>query len=101
MTQDHRPDDQMEKERILTRGGKIEAYRDYKGLSLGPQRIWLPDMSGPGLAMSRSLGDKLAHSLGVISEPSVSHYNLNSSDCFIIIGSDGIWQYLSNEEVKI
>lgn len=58
MSKDHKVDDPIEKERIIQQGGVVDSYRDIKGLALGPSRIWLPDMSGPGLAMSRSFGDK-------------------------------------------
>ena len=35
----------------------------------GPCRVWLGHMDVPGLAMSRSLGDAIAHTAGVSSEP--------------------------------
>jgi hypothetical protein len=38
---------------------------------LGPARVWLKDADIPGLAMSRSFGDKVAASCGVISEPGI------------------------------
>ena len=37
----------------------------------GPFRVWNPEMTGPGLAMSRSLGDGEAHDLGVSSVPTI------------------------------
>ena len=48
--------------------------------------------------MSRSLGDVLAHRVGVSSEPDVSTYSLSLTDRFIIIGSDGVWDFISSEE---
>ena len=36
---------------------------------MGPNRVWLKDAELPGLAMSRSLGDYVAQSVGVIPEP--------------------------------
>lgn len=76
MSEDHKVDNPGEKERILLRGGVIESYRDQKGLPIGPARVWLPNKSAPGLAMSRSIGDKIAHSLGVIAEPTIKQYFL-------------------------
>jgi hypothetical protein len=32
---------------------------------VGPQRVWLRDSWVPGLAMSRAIGDAVAHSVGV------------------------------------
>lgn len=48
--------------------------------------------------MSRSLGDKVAHTIGVSSEPDIYSKELNlEEDRFIIIGTDGIWEFMSNE----
>ena len=53
----------------------------------------------PGLAMSRSFGDHAAVEVGVISEPEILEMNLVEDDKFIVIASDGVWEFLSNEEV--
>jgi len=37
-------------------------------------RVWMKHEDIPGLAMSRSLGDAVAESLGVISTPDVKIY---------------------------
>lgn len=49
--------------------------------------------------MSRSLGDYLAHSVGVDAHPEVMRFELAPADKFIIIASDGVWEFLSNEDV--
>jgi hypothetical protein len=36
---------------------------------MGPKRVWLLKEDVPGLAMSRSIGDFVAQSVGVIAEP--------------------------------
>ena len=36
---------------------------------MGPARVWLQEVDVPGLAMSRSLGDYVAQSVGVSPEP--------------------------------
>lgn len=36
---------------------------------MGPARVWLKELEVPGLAMSRSLGDQVAQSVGVSPEP--------------------------------
>jgi len=56
-------------------------------------------MEAPGLAMSRSLGDKSGREVGVISDPEVYEIILKEEDKFIIIASDGVWEFLSNAEV--
>jgi serine/threonine protein phosphatase PrpC len=53
----------------------------------------------PGLAMSRSMGDKVAHSVGVTAEPEVLEFTLSLDDKFMVIASDGVWEFLSNEDV--
>lgn len=87
----------------------MQAYKGPNGENLGPDRVWLLHEDTPGLAMSRSLGDNQAHSVGVSSEPGnfilvilsvdVIKYELNQDDKFIIIASDGVWEFLSNEAV--
>ena len=66
LTRDHKPDDPDEKMRILARGGRIDSYKGRMGEDVGPARVWLKKESFPGLAMSRSIGDACAHSVGVI-----------------------------------
>jgi serine/threonine protein phosphatase PrpC len=53
----------------------------------------------PGLAMSRSLGDQVAHSVGVSSIPEVKSFLVGVDDKFIIIGSDGVFEFLTNEDL--
>lgn len=60
--------------------------------------------------MSRSFGDKIAALAGVISVPGSILYYKNiievlkfkrgPNDKFIILASDGVWEYLTNLEVK-
>jgi len=56
-------------------------------------------MEAPGLAMSRSLGDKSGREVGVISDPEIFEIILKEEDKFIVIASDGVWEFLSNAEV--
>jgi serine/threonine protein phosphatase PrpC len=49
--------------------------------------------------MSRSLGDRVAHSVGVSCEPEIKEILLNENDNIIILASDGVWEFLSNDEV--
>ncbi len=49
--------------------------------------------------MSRSLGDQVAHSVGVSSVPEVTEFILDSDDRFLVIATDGVWEFLSNQEV--
>ena len=42
---------------------------DDENEDIGPARVWLKDEDSPGLAMSRSIGDVVANTVGVIPEP--------------------------------
>ena len=53
----------------------------------------------PGLEMSRSIGDYLAHTAGVIAEPEVTEYSLWPDDLILVVGTDGLFEFLSNNEI--
>lgn len=98
---DHKPDLEGEKERILEAGGRVFAVEYEDGVG-GPQRVWLGHMDVPGLAMSRSLGDQVAHTAGVTSTPEffVRELDLESegTPCLLMLATDGLWEFMSNEE---
>ncbi len=48
--------------------------------------------------MSRSLGDGVACECGVISEPEITEKSLTNEDKFLIMGSDGLWEFISNTQ---
>ena len=59
----------------------------------------------PGLAMTRSFGDKVGAQAGVIADPGIYinintieilEFNITNQDHFIIVASDGVWEYLSD-----
>ena len=54
----------------------------------------------PGLAMSRSFGDKKAKCCGVIPFPDIIENNLKLNIKYMVICSDGVWEFLSNEQVR-
>lgn len=99
LTRDHKPDEQDEYARIMERGGRVEAFKDLNGEPMGPMRVWVQNEDVPGLAMSRSLGDKVAQSVGVIPTPEILDYTLSPHDQFILIASDGVWEFMSNVDV--
>lgn len=96
-THDHKPDSPKEKERILAAGGRVFAVEYDDGID-GPPRVWLGHMDVPGLAMSRSLGDAVAHTAGVISDPEFTERELNDQDKFIVVATDGLWEFVTNDD---
>lgn len=40
-------------------------------MKIGPYRLWVKNENYPGLAMSRSIGDLCAHSVGGTCEPGI------------------------------
>lgn len=79
----------------------MEKSRDESGSSGGIYRIWNSTKEGPGLAMTRSLGDKAGREIGVIADPDIYEIILKEDDRFIIIASDGVWEFLSNADVEL
>eukprot|EP00850_Spirogloea_muscicola_P011657 SM000073S21433 [mRNA] locus=s73:227849:228462:- [translate_table: standard] len=71
---------------------------DNYGVAIGPPRVWLKNAQVLGLAMSRSMGDKLAHTVGVTTEAEIMKYELSSEDRFVILASDGVWEWVSNSD---
>lgn len=101
ITVDHKPDLPAEKARIESKGGRVFAVEYDDGVD-GPPRVWLGHMDVPGLAMSRSLGDAVAHSAGVSSEPEFVEYQLGANgrdDLILVMASDGLWEFMSDQEV--
>eukprot|EP00871_Galdieria_phlegrea_P001293 jgi/Galph1/2164/GphlegSOOS_G850.1 len=95
MSYDHKPIRKDESDRILSSGGRIASWHS----GLGPLRVWLADEWIPGLAMSRSFGDSLLHSVGVIEVPEVTCLSLSEVDRFCVLASDGVWEFMSSQEV--
>ena len=89
-----------ESDRIVSMNGRIDYYKDYDGKRIGPARVYAKDDDGPGLAMSRSLGDTVAERLGVISTPDVRVVKRQCDrDRAIVLCSDGVHEFLSNERI--
>lgn len=95
---DHKPDLPSEQKRIDENGGMVCAIQ-YDDGELGPARVWIKNMLTPGLAMSRSLCDRVGHMAGVISTPEFFEHSIDPDlDQFLIIATDGLWEFMSDEE---
>ena len=60
-----------------------------------PPRIWAQDQEYPGTAFTRSIGDSLAESLGVMAEPELDHHQIKANDKVLIVASDGIFEFIT------
>ena len=101
LTKDQVPEDPDEFNRITQCGGKVKKITNDLGNKIGPFRVWEEGTKGPGLAMSRSIGDSLSKHLGIISEPLITSKKIDkNSDLSIILASDGVWEVMENHDVS-
>ena len=100
MSIDHKPNNLKENRRIIKSGGSIYQSQS-QNQNYGPFRI-LPGR----LSVSRAFGDIEAKhsSLGgnprvLIATPEIKCFEINSEYDFLVMGSDGIYEKQSNEEI--
>ncbi|KAI4324997.1 hypothetical protein MLD38_030434 [Melastoma candidum] len=82
LSEDHKPNKPDELTRIQAAGGRVINWGGYRILGV--------------LATSRSIGDQYLKPF-VISDPEVRVSPRTSSDEFLILGSDGLWDVIPNE----
>ncbi|MCQ2817112.1 MAG: protein phosphatase 2C domain-containing protein [archaeon] len=100
LSRDHKPSLPDESERIKKAGGRIRPMLDDDGKTfIGPLRVYMKDKEMPGLAMTRSFGDAYAATAGTICEPEVTEHIFQEEDKFIILASDGLYEFISSQEV--
>jgi serine/threonine protein phosphatase PrpC len=101
LSYDHKPNNKEERERIEKLGGEVaqEYFIDKQDEPAGPFRVWNKGCNYPGIAISRSLGDKIAELIGVISEPDILEFDIDNNCKYIIMGSDGLFDHLSNDDI--
>lgn len=87
LTQDHKPNRADEYERIVKNGGSVAlAYRGD-----------VPRVNGV-LAVSRSIGDFILYP-HVTWEPEIKYFYATERNAYLFLGTDGIWDTVSNLEV--
>ena len=112
VTEDHKPNNEKEKKRIIKSRGHVYQSRTVisgaENENLNGQILFGPYRVLPGrLSVSRTIGDIEAKSpkFGgnpnvIIWEPDIFIFDLNEYDIdFFIMGCDGIFDQLSNEEI--
>ena len=96
---DTKPENPGEKQRILRMGGIVEKIKNQLGQEMGPYRVWEKNKEYPGLAMSRSIGDFYGKKIGVIPDPEIIEWKLTVHSKYIVLCSDGVWEFLNNKDV--
>lgn len=96
-TVDQKPDLPEEERRLLSMGARVEPWHADQGIHQ-VTRVWLQDSDTPGIAISRSFGDTIGATVGVIAEPVVAQHQLTSDMNFVILATQGIWEFISSEE---
>ena len=112
MSWDHTPFRKDEYERVLRAGARVLTLDQMEGLkdasgpcwtdedtdSADPPRLWMPDALYPGTAFTRSIGDAAAERIGVIPDAEVRVRGLVPADRFLVLASDGVWEFISNQD---
>ena len=64
-----------------------------------PPRVFKKGATFPGCAFTRSLGDATGKKLGVCARPELLTYQLDARTRCLILASDGVFEFMTNEEV--
>lgn len=102
---DQKPCREDERKRIIAAGGRVDrsilpmhtARGGVRWVRVGPERVMTREGTG-GLAMSRSFGD-LRLRPAVIAVPELQEKLLDSRDKVLVVGSDGVWDHMTSQEV--
>mmetsp|Transcript_72799 Transcript_72799/g.160952 ORF Transcript_72799/g.160952 Transcript_72799/m.160952 type:complete len:374 (+) Transcript_72799:230-1351(+) len=93
LTEDHKPSLEAERRRVQAAGGTV---RRLEGDI--PLRVFLAGKMYPGLAMTRSIGDTVGATAGVTSTPEVRSLKVQKDWRFVLLCSDGVWQFITTQE---
>jgi len=113
---DQTPFRKDERERVKRVGARVltidqieglEPIHENWGMELGkeideigdPPRLWNVTLDKPGTAFTRSIGDAVAESIGVFAEPEHLIREITPGDKYIIICSDGVFEFLTSQAV--
>ncbi|CAN8271052.1 unnamed protein product [Cochlearia groenlandica] len=64
-----------------------------------PPRLWVPNGMYPGTAFTRSIGDSIAETIGVVANPEIAVVELSPDNPFFVIASDGVFEFISSQTV--
>ncbi|CAA0838627.1 Protein phosphatase 2C and cyclic nucleotide-binding/kinase domain-containing protein [Striga hermonthica] len=111
---DHTPFRPDELERVKLCGARVLTLDQIEGLKNpnvqcwgseegdddgDPPRLWVPNGMYPGTAFTRSIGDSIAETIGVVANPEIVVLELTQNHPFFVIASDGVFEFLSSQAV--
>ncbi|PSS01907.1 Inactive cyclic nucleotide-dependent protein kinase [Actinidia chinensis var. chinensis] len=77
----------------------VQCWGTEEGDDGDPPRLWVENGMYPGTAFSRSIGDSIAETIGVIANPEIVVLELKPDHPFFVIASDGVFEFLSSQAV--
>lgn len=95
----HSLENEEERKFIDLSKAEVSRLKDESGEETGPLRLFQKGKPGPGLMMSRSLGDSIGHDLGMSVEPEVIEIKCKGNEKYLIIASDGLWDKVQDNDV--
>ncbi|CAE7478291.1 unnamed protein product, partial [Symbiodinium pilosum] len=93
LTPEHRLSQEAERQRVEASGGQVMQLEGDI-----PLRVFLKGKLYPGLVITRALGDKVGAEAGVSSEPAVRAVERRPEWQFLLMCSDGVWEFCDFKE---
>ncbi|KAL9267916.1 phosphatase 2C and cyclic nucleotide-binding/kinase domain-containing protein [Drosera capensis] len=75
----------------------VQCWADEEGDDGDPPRLWVPNGMYPGTAFTRSIGDSVAETIGVVANPEIVVLELSPVYPFFVIASDGVFEFISSQ----
>lgn len=97
-TNDHKPSDEREVQRLNECGACVER-NEYEDGEVD-ERVFVKGQDYPGLNMTRSLGDVCVKAHGVIATPEVVRWPMKKwKTAYYLACSDGVWEFMTSHEI--
>ncbi|KAA3457816.1 protein phosphatase 2C [Gossypium australe] len=77
----------------------VQCWGTEEGDDGDPPRLWVPNGMYPGTAFTRSIGDSIAETIGVVANPEIVMLELTEDHPFFVLASDGVFEFLSSQTV--
>lgn len=77
----------------------VQCWGTEEGDDGDPPRLWVQNGMYPGTAFTRSIGDSIAETIGVVPNPEIVVLELSPEYPFFVIASDGVFEFISSQTV--